>query len=61
MSVRAFKCLLNPGFIDEFGNKLYHPSRIWVGDILITAVGVANMEMALAAVIEAIFTCFRST
>ena len=34
----------------------YLPSRIWVDDILIAAVGVANMMMALAAVIEAIFT-----
>ena len=54
--VRAFKCPLNPGVIDEFGNVIYHPSRIWVDDILIPAVGVANMKMALAAVIEAIFT-----
>ena len=54
--VKANMCPLNPGVIDESGNKIYHPSRIWVDDILIAAVGVANMKMALAAVIEAIFT-----
>ena len=53
---RAFKCPLNPGVVDEFGNVIHHPSRIWVDDILIAAVGVANMKMVLAAVIEAIFT-----
>ena len=53
---KTFKCRLNPGVIDEFGNAMHHPSWIWVDDILIAAVGVANMKMALAAVIEAIFT-----
>ena len=56
MPVRAFKCPLNPGVIDEFGNRIYHPCRIWVDDILVAAVGVANIKMTLAAVIEAIFT-----
>ena len=56
MPVRAFKCPLNPGVIDEFGNRIHHPSRIWVDAILIAAVGVANMKLALAAAIEAIFT-----
>ena len=56
MPVRAFKCPLNPGFIDEIGNVIYHPSIIWVDGILIAAVGVANMRLALAAVIEAVFT-----
>ena len=53
--VKAFKCPLNPGVIDDLGNQVNHPSRIWVDDILIAAVGVENMEMALATVIEAIF------
>ena len=42
-------------FFDKFGNQINHPSRIWVDDILIAAVGVEKMKMALAAVIEAIF------
>ena len=61
MPVRAFKCPLNPGVIDEFGNVIYHPSRIWIDDILIAAVGIANMKLALAAVIKSNFYCFRST
>ena len=53
--VRAVKCPLNPGVIEESGNQINHPSGIWVDDILIAAVGVEAMKMALAAVIEAIF------
>ena len=53
--IKAFKCPLNPGVFDKFGNQINHPSRIWVDDILIAAVGVEKMKMALAAVIEAIF------
>ena len=58
--VKAVKCPLNPGVIDDLGNQINHPSRIWVDDILIAAVGVENMKMALAAVIEAIFVVLGS-
>ena len=58
--VKAFKCPLNPGVIDDLGNQLYHPSRIWVDDSLIAAVGVENMKMALVAIIEAIFAVLGS-
>ena len=53
--IKAFRCPLNPGVFDKFGNQINHPSKIWVDDILIAAVGVEKMKMALAAVIEAIF------
>ena len=53
--VRAAKCKLNPGVFDSVGNRIHHPSRIWVDDTLIAAVGTFAMKMALAAVIEAIF------
>ena len=58
--VKAIKCPLNPGVIDDLGNQINHPSRIWVDDILIAAVGVENMKMTLAAVIEAIFVVLGS-
>ena len=50
------KCKLNPGVLDGSGNQIQYPARIWVDDTLIVAVGVFAMKMALAAVIEAIFT-----
>ena len=53
--IKAFRCPLNPGVFDKFGNQINHPSKIWVDDILIAAVGVEKMKMALAAAIEAIF------
>ena len=53
--VKAVKCELNTGVLDPRGNMINHPSRIWVDDTLIAAVGVFQMKMALAAVIEAIF------
>ena len=58
--VKAVKCPLNPGVIDDLGNQINHPSRIWVDDILIAAMGVENMKMALADVIEAIFVVLGS-
>ena len=38
--LKAIKCPLNPGVFDKSGNQINHPSRIWVDDILIAAVGV---------------------
>ena len=49
------KCKLNPGVLDSSGGQTQHPARIWVDDALIAAVGIAAMNMAMAAVIEAIF------
>ena len=53
--VTAQKCELNPGVLDLFGIQTPYPSRIWVDDCLIAAVGNFPTKMALAAVIEAIF------
>ena len=53
--VKAKQCELNPGVLDQFGNQISHPSRIWVDDTLIAAIGASQMKMALAAVIESIF------
>ena len=54
--VRAIKCALNPGLLDSTGNQKNHPARIWVYGALIEAIGVTEMKMTLAAVIEAIVT-----
>ena len=50
------KCKLNPDVLDDSGKQIQYPARIWVDDTLMAAVGVFAMKMALAAVIEAIFT-----
>ena len=56
MPVRAFKCPLNPGVIDEFWQQNLSSHQNMGDGILIAAVGVANMKMTLAAAIEAIAT-----
>ena len=38
------------------GMQIFQASQIWVDDTMIAAVGVLAMQMALAAIIEAIFT-----
>ena len=50
----ATGCKLNPGVIYSAGNQVQHPCRSWVNDTLIVAMGYFAMQMALAAVIEAI-------
>ena len=55
LPVKAAKCNLNPGVLYSFGNRIHHPSRIWVDNTLIATVGIFAMKMALAAIIEAIF------
>ena len=32
LPVKAAKCELNPGVSDSFGNRIHHPSRIWIDD-----------------------------
>ena len=54
--VRALPCSLNQGALDSTGEPIVRPSRIYVDDALIAAVGYSSMEKALAATIEAIFT-----
>ena len=47
--------VLNPDVLDSLGNQISHPARIWVDDVLITALGIMAMKMTLTTVIEAIF------
>lgn len=53
--VRAKACSMNQGVFDPSGDPVPRPARIYVDDALLAAVGRAAMEMALAAIIEAIF------
>ena len=52
--VKAQTCELNPGVLDLLGNQIAYPSRIWVDDALIAAIGNIAMKVALAVVIEAL-------
>jgi len=53
--VKAEKCELNPGVLDEDGNEIPSPAMFYVDDALMASCGTSRMEMTLAAVIEAIF------
>ena len=53
---KAVRCELNPGVFDLLGMQIFQASQIWVDDAMIAAVGFLAMQMALAAIIEAIFT-----
>jgi hypothetical protein len=48
-------CELNSGVIDSFSKQIPHPSRSWVNDTLIAAVGIFDMKILVAAVTEAIY------
>jgi hypothetical protein len=52
---RAIPCLINTGVLDDQGNKVPLPARIYVDDALMLAISKENMEQILAALIEAIF------
>jgi hypothetical protein len=41
--------------MDDSGNRIYFPARIYVKDALILALNIDHMKMDLAAMIEAIF------
>ncbi len=51
----AVSCAINPGIMDEFGNPVPRPARIYVDDTLVLATSRARMELVLAALIKAIF------
>jgi hypothetical protein len=52
----AFSCTINCGTImDDVGNRIDLPARIYVDDALMLALDVDHMEMVLAATIKAIF------
>jgi hypothetical protein len=52
---RVIPCLINTGVLDDQGNKVPLPARIYVDDALTPATSKENMEQVLAALIEAIF------
>jgi hypothetical protein len=52
---RAIPCLINTGVLDNQGNKVPLPARIYVDDALMLATSKENMKQVLAALIEAIF------
>jgi hypothetical protein len=52
---RAIPCLINTGVLDNQGNRVPLPARIYVNDALTLATSKENMEQVLAALIEAIF------
>ncbi len=52
---RAIPCSINTGVLDNQGNRVPLPARIYVDDALTLATSKENMEQVLAALIEAIF------
>jgi hypothetical protein len=51
----AFSCATNQGIINENGNCLDLPARIYVDNTLMFAVNRTHMETVLAVAIKAIF------
>jgi hypothetical protein len=51
----AFSCTINHGIIDDAGNRIDLPARIYVDDTLMLALDVDHMKMVPAATIKAIF------
>jgi hypothetical protein len=50
----AFSCTINRSIIDDTGNRIYLPARIYVNDALMLTLDVDHMKMVLAARIKAI-------
>jgi hypothetical protein len=51
----AFSCTINHGIMDDAGNWMDLPARIYVDNALMLALDVDHMKMVLAATIKAIF------
>jgi hypothetical protein len=51
----AFYRTINRGIMDDAGNQMDLPTRIYVNDALMLALDIDHMKMILAAMIEAIF------
>ena len=51
----TFSCTINCGIMDDAGNQMDLPARIYVDDALMLALNVDHMKMVLAATIKAIF------
>ena len=58
---RATACSINKGVLDEKGVSKPRPARIFVGNSLLLAIERHLMEMALPALIEAIFVVMGET
>jgi hypothetical protein len=52
---RAIPCSIDTGVLDNQGNRVPLPARIYGDDALTLAISKENMEQVLAALIEAIF------
>jgi hypothetical protein len=52
---RAIPCLINTGVLDNQGNRVPLPARIYDDDALTLVTSKENMEQVLAALIKAIF------
>ena len=52
---RAIPYLINTGGLDNQGNKVPLPAKIYVDNALMLATSKENMEQVLAALIKAIF------
>jgi hypothetical protein len=52
---RAIPYSINTGVLDDQGNRVPLPARIYVDDALTLAISKENMEQVLVALIEAIF------
>ncbi len=53
--IPAFSCTINCGIMDDAGNRIDLPARIYVDDALMLALDADHMKMVLAATIKAIF------
>jgi hypothetical protein len=51
----AMSCEINSGILDDSGNPIPLPARIYVNDALVLATSKAQMKLVLAVLIEAIF------
>ncbi len=51
----VFSCSINRGIMDNAGNRIDLPARIYVVNALMLALDVDHMKMVLAAMIKAIF------
>jgi hypothetical protein len=51
----AIPCLINTGVLDNQGNRVPLPARIYVNDALTLAISNENMEQVLATLIKANF------
>jgi hypothetical protein len=49
----AFSCTINCGIMDDAGNQMDLPTRIYIDDTFMLALDVDHMKMVLAAMIEA--------